>query len=211
MLCLANLSSFSVSVCFCLPLPLLCRKVLCTLAVCVFSGPYLLFVHLPLSVPALISLQDPPVDMGGALGPALLLTSLLGAWAGLGAGQGEQAVTVAVVFGSSGPLQAQARTRLTPQNFLDLPLEIQPLTIGVNNTNPSSILTQICGLLGAARVHGIVFEDNVDTEAVAQLLDFVSSQTHVPILSISGGSAVVLTPKVPVYNSHLFLHEPTTS
>lgn len=137
--------------------------------------------------------------MGGALGPALLLTSLLGAWAGLGPGQGEQAVTVAVVFGSSGPLQAQARTRLTPQSFLDLPLEIQPLTVGVNNTNPSSLLTQICGLLGAARVHGIVFEDNVGTEAVAQILDFISSQTHVPILSISGGSAVVLTPKVPIY------------
>ncbi|KAM5216461.1 glutamate receptor ionotropic, NMDA 2C isoform 1-T1 [Hipposideros larvatus] len=135
--------------------------------------------------------------MGGALGPALLLTSLLGAWAGLGPGQGEQAVTVAVVFGSSGPLQAQARTRLTPQSFLDLPLEIQPLTVGVNNTNPSSLLTQICGLLGAARIHGIVFEDNVGTEAVAQILDFISSQTHVPILSISGGSAVVLTPKEP--------------
>ncbi|XP_075846163.1 glutamate receptor ionotropic, NMDA 2C isoform X1 [Microtus pennsylvanicus] len=135
--------------------------------------------------------------MGGALGPALLLTSLLGAWAGPGPGQREQAVTVAVVFGSSGPLQAQVPTRLTPQNFLDLPLAIQPLTVGVNNTNPSSILTQICGLLGAARVHGIVFEDNVDTEAVAQLLDFVSSQTHVPILSISGGSAVVLSPKEP--------------
>ncbi|XP_070250635.1 glutamate receptor ionotropic, NMDA 2C isoform X4 [Myotis yumanensis] len=137
--------------------------------------------------------------MGGALGPALLLTSLLGAWAGLGAGPGEQAVTVAVVFGSSGPpqAQAQARTRLTPQGFLDLPLEIQPLTVGVNNTNPSSLLTQICSLLGAARVHGIVFEDNVGTEAVAQILDFISSQTHVPILSISGGSAVVLTPKEP--------------
>ncbi|XP_027986444.2 glutamate receptor ionotropic, NMDA 2C [Eptesicus fuscus] len=135
--------------------------------------------------------------MGGALGTALLLTSLLGAWAGLGPGQGEQAVTVAVVFGSSGPPQAQARTRLTPQSFLDLPLEIQPLTVGVNNTNPSSLLTQICALLGAARVHGIVFEDNVGTEAVAQILDFISSQTHVPILSISGGSAVVLTPKEP--------------
>lgn len=181
-------------------LPLLYREVLSSLSSgCVVSGPsLLLFVHLPLSMPALVSLQDPPVDMGGALGPALLLTSLLGAWARLGAGQGEQAVTVAVVFGSSGPLQTQARTRLTSQNFLDLPLEIQPLTVGVNNTNPSSILTQICGLLGAARVHGIIFEDNVDTEAVAQLLDFVSSQTHVPILSISGGSAVVLTPKVPV-------------
>ncbi|XP_060147132.1 glutamate receptor ionotropic, NMDA 2C isoform X3 [Globicephala melas] len=140
---------------------------------------------------------DPPVDMGGALGPVLLLTSLLGAWAGLGPGQGEQAVTVAVVFGSSGPPEAQARIRLTPQSFLDLPLEIQPLTVGVNNTNPSSLLTQICGLLGTARVHGIVFEDNVDTEAVAQILDFISFQTHVPILSISGGSAVVLTPKEP--------------
>uniref|UniRef100_A0A8C4MKL7 Glutamate receptor n=1 Tax=Equus asinus asinus TaxID=83772 RepID=A0A8C4MKL7_EQUAS len=97
----------------------------------------------------------------------------------------------------SGLPQAQARTRLTPQSFLDLPLEIQPLTVGVNNTNPSSLLTQICGLLGAAHVHGIVFEDNVGTEAVAQILDFISSQTHVPILSISGGSAVVLTPKEP--------------
>ena len=159
-----------------------------------------LFLHAAVSlpVPTLISLQDPPADMGGALGPALLLTSILGAWAGPGLGQGEQAVTVAVVFGSSGPPQAQARTRLTPQSFLDLPLEIQPLTAGVNNTNPSSLLTQICGLLGAARIHGIVFEDNVGTEAVAQILDFISSQTHVPILSISGGSAVVLTPKVPI-------------
>nr|XP_035157586.1 glutamate receptor ionotropic, NMDA 2C isoform X3 [Callithrix jacchus] len=51
--------------------------------------------------------QDTPVDMGGALGLALLLTSLLGASAGPGPGQGEQGVTVAVVFGSSGPPQAQ--------------------------------------------------------------------------------------------------------
>ncbi|KAM8776445.1 glutamate receptor ionotropic, NMDA 2C isoform 1-T1 [Rhynchonycteris naso] len=135
--------------------------------------------------------------MGGALGPALLLTSLICAWAGLGLGQAEQAVTVAVVFGSSGTPQAQAWTQLTSQNFLDLPLEIQPLTVGVNNTNPSSLLTQICGLLGTAHVHGVVFEDNVGTEAVAQILDFISSQTHMPILSISGGSAVVLTPKEP--------------
>uniref|UniRef100_A0AC11B261 Glutamate ionotropic receptor NMDA type subunit 2C n=1 Tax=Ovis aries TaxID=9940 RepID=A0AC11B261_SHEEP len=161
------------------------------------SLSFLFFLHASASlpVPTLLSPQDSPVDMGVALGPALLLTSLLGAWAGLGPGQGEQTVTVAVVFGSSGSPQAQARTRLTPQSFLDLPLEIQPLTVGVNNTNPSSLLTQICGLLGAARVHGIVFEDNVGTEAVAQILDFISSQTHVPILSISGGSAVVLTPK----------------
>uniref|UniRef100_F6PSD1 Glutamate receptor ionotropic, NMDA 2C n=1 Tax=Monodelphis domestica TaxID=13616 RepID=F6PSD1_MONDO len=140
--------------------------------------------------------------MGRALELALLLTTLLSTWAGVGPGRGKQAVTVAVVFASSAPpLQAQAQTlaraRLTPQNFLDLPLEIQPITVVVNDTNPSTLLTQICGLLGSARVHGIVFEDNVGTEAVAQILDFISSQTHVPIISISGGSAVVLTPKEP--------------
>lgn len=171
-----------------------------SLGMCVSDpGPiFSLCASVSLPVPIPTPLQDAPVDMGGALGPALLLTSLLGAWARLGPGQGEQALTVAVVFGSSGPPQAQVRTRLTSQSFMDLPLEIQPLTVGVNNTNPSSLLTQICGLLGAARIHGIVFEDNVGTEAVAQILDFISSQTHVPILSISGGSAVVLTPKVLV-------------
>ncbi|XP_068932584.1 glutamate receptor ionotropic, NMDA 2C [Petaurus breviceps papuanus] len=142
------------------------------------------------------------MDMDRVLGLALLLTTLLGTWAGVGPGQGKQVVTVAVVFASSAPpLQAQtqtlARARLTPQNFLDLPLEIQPITVVVNDTNPSTLLTQMCGLLGSARVHGIVFEDNVGTEAVAQILDFISSQTHVPIISISGGSAVVLTPKEP--------------
>nr|XP_020858245.1 glutamate receptor ionotropic, NMDA 2C isoform X4 [Phascolarctos cinereus] len=148
------------------------------------------------------SWRTSPVDMGRVLGLALLLTTLLGTWAGMGPGRGKQVVTVAVVFASSAPpLQAQAQTlaraRLTPQNFLDLPLEIQPITLVVNDTNPSTLLTQICGLLGSARVHGIVFEDNVGTEAVAQILDFISSQTHVPIISISGGSAVVLTPKEP--------------
>ncbi|XP_051851117.1 glutamate receptor ionotropic, NMDA 2C isoform X2 [Antechinus flavipes] len=149
-----------------------------------------------------VSWRTSPVDMGKVLGLALLLTTLLGTWAGVGPGRGKQVVTVAVVFASSAPpLQAQAQTlaraRLTPQNFLDLPLEIQPITVVVNNTNPSTLLTQLCGLLGSARVHGIVFEDNVGTEAVAQILDFISSQTHVPIISISGGSAVVLTPKEP--------------
>nr|XP_040124602.1 glutamate receptor ionotropic, NMDA 2C [Ictidomys tridecemlineatus] len=194
--------SFSVSVFVCLSVPLFMEGGVPLFSflfwMCPLTLTSCLSVHLPLSVHVLVSPQDPLVDMGGALGPALLLTSLLGAWAGSGLGQGQQAMTVAVVFGSSEPpqAQAQARIRLTPQNFLDLPLEIQPLTVGVNSTNPSSLLTQICGLLGAARVHGIVFEDNVGTEAVAQLLDFVSSQTHAPILSISGGSTVVLTPKV---------------
>ncbi|NXG29297.1 NMDE3 protein, partial [Dromaius novaehollandiae] len=138
--------------------------------------------------------------MGRAPAHTLLLSMVLGCSAVftdiLLPGPEEPVVNVAVVFGgTSYPLHV--RSRLTPQSFLDMPLEIHPLTVVVNNTNPSTLLTQICNILASHKIHGIVFEDNVGTEAVAQILDFVSSQTQVPVISISGGSAVVLTPKEP--------------
>ncbi|XP_039198812.1 glutamate receptor ionotropic, NMDA 2C isoform X2 [Crotalus tigris] len=108
----------------------------------------------------------------------------------------EPVVNVAVVFSSSS-YSLHIRSRLTYQSFLDMPLEVHPVTVVVNDTNPSTLLTQICDMLSSTKIHGIVFEDNIGTEAVAQILDFISSQTHVPIVSISGGSAVVLTPKEP--------------
>ncbi|NXD41709.1 NMDE3 protein, partial [Copsychus sechellarum] len=138
--------------------------------------------------------------MGRAPAHTLLLWMVLGCSAAftdiLLPGPEEPVVNVAVVFGgTSYPLHI--RSRLSPQSFLDMPLEIHPITVVVNNTNPSTLLTQICDILASHKVHGIVFEDNVGTEAVAQILDFISSQTQVPIISISGGSAVVLTPKEP--------------
>ncbi|XP_067164213.1 glutamate receptor ionotropic, NMDA 2C [Apteryx mantelli] len=138
--------------------------------------------------------------MGRVPAPTLLLSMVLGCSAVftdiLLPGPEEPVVNVAVVFGgTSYPLHI--RSRLSPQSFLDMPLEIQPITVVVNNTNPSTLLTQICNILASHKIHGIVFEDNVGTEAVAQILDFISSQTQVPIISISGGSAVVLTPKEP--------------
>uniref|UniRef100_A0A8D0GW46 Glutamate receptor ionotropic, NMDA 2C n=1 Tax=Sphenodon punctatus TaxID=8508 RepID=A0A8D0GW46_SPHPU len=138
--------------------------------------------------------------MGRALRPTLLLSMVLGCSAVimdiLLPGPSEPVVNVAVVFGgSSYPLHIQSR--LTHHSFLDLPLEIHPVTVIVNDTNPSTLLTQICNILASTKIHGIVFEDNIGTEAVAQILDFISSQTHVPIISISGGSAVVLSPKEP--------------
>uniref|UniRef100_A0A8C8SE89 Glutamate receptor n=1 Tax=Pelusios castaneus TaxID=367368 RepID=A0A8C8SE89_9SAUR len=138
--------------------------------------------------------------MGRALTYTLVLSMVLGCSAVimdvLLPSPGEPVVNVAVVFGgSSYPLHI--RSRLTHQSFLDLPLEIHPVTVIVNDTNPSTLLTQICNILGSTKLHGIVFEDNIGTEAVAQILDFISSQTQVPIISISGGSAVVLTPKEP--------------
>lgn len=143
--------------------------------------------------------RDTLVDMGRAPAHALLLSMVLGCSAAftdiLLPGAEEPVVNVAVVFGgTSYPLHIRAR--LSPQSFLDMPLEIHPITVVVNNTNPSTLLTQICDILAGHKIHGIVFEDNVGTEAVAQILDFISSQTQVPIISISGGSAVVLTPKV---------------
>ncbi|KAM6111369.1 glutamate receptor ionotropic, NMDA 2C [Pterocles gutturalis] len=144
--------------------------------------------------------RDAAVDMGRAPAHTLLLSMVLGCSAAfmdlLLPGPEEPVVNVAVVFGgTSYPLHI--RSRLSPQSFLDMPLEIHPITVVINNTNPSTLLTHICNILASHKIHGIVFEDNVGTEAVAQILDFISSQTQVPIISISGGSAVVLTPKEP--------------
>ncbi|KAM6050357.1 glutamate receptor ionotropic, NMDA 2C [Chlamydotis macqueenii] len=144
--------------------------------------------------------RDVAADMGRAPAQALLLSMVLGCSATftdiLLPAPEEPVVNVAVVFGgTSYPLHI--RSRLSPQSFLDMPLEIHPITVIVNNTNPSTLLTQICDILASHKIHGIVFEDNVGTEAVAQILDFISSQTQVPVISISGGSAVVLTPKEP--------------
>ncbi|KAM6957432.1 glutamate receptor, ionotropic, N-methyl D-aspartate 2Ca [Aplochiton taeniatus] len=101
------------------------------------------------------------------------------------------AVNVAVVFSGSA-YQTEIKGRLSRENFLDLPLEVNPITVLVNHTNPRALLTRICDTLTANRVHGVVFEDNIGSEAVAQILDFISTQTAVPIVGISGGSAVVL-------------------
>ncbi|KAJ8254498.1 hypothetical protein COCON_G00211100 [Conger conger] len=95
-------------------------------------------------------------------------------------------VNVAVVFSGSA-YQTEIKGRLSRENFLDLPLEVNPITVLVNNTNPRTLLTRICDTLAASRVQGVVFEDNVGSEAVAQMLDFISAQTGVPIVGISGG------------------------
>ncbi|XP_061703245.1 glutamate receptor, ionotropic, N-methyl D-aspartate 2Ca [Syngnathoides biaculeatus] len=121
----------------------------------------------------------------------LLLYSATSCCSGRPFGIPAPAVNVAVVFSGSA-YQAEIKGRLSRENFMDLPLEVNPITVLVNNTNPRALLTRICDTLSTNRVHGVVFEDNVGSEAVAQILDFISTQTGVPIVGISGGSAVVL-------------------
>lgn len=138
--------------------------------------------------------------LSDALWPPLLLLLFLCAWHccwGRPFTMPDPTVNVAVVFSGSA-YQVEIKGRLSRENFLDLPLEVNPITVLVNDSNPRALLTRICDTLAANRVHGVVFEDNIGSEAVTQILDFISTQTSVPIVGISGGSAVVLPYKVRI-------------
>ncbi|XP_076008185.1 glutamate receptor ionotropic, NMDA 2C [Genypterus blacodes] len=100
-------------------------------------------------------------------------------------------INVAVVFSGSS-YQNEVRGRLSGENFVDLPVVVSPVTVLVNDTNPRDLLTRLCDTMATERLHGVVFEDDVGSGAVAQILDFLSTQTALPIVGISGGSAVVI-------------------
>ncbi|CAK6969686.1 glutamate receptor ionotropic%2C NMDA 2C-like [Scomber scombrus] len=106
-------------------------------------------------------------------------------------------INVAVVFSGSS-YQNEVRGRLSGENFVDLPVVVSPVTVLVNDTNPRDLLTRLCDTMATERLHGVVFEDDVGMGAgaqvaeVAQILDFLSTQTALPIVGISGGSAVVI-------------------
>uniref|UniRef100_A0AAZ1XFK3 Receptor ligand binding region domain-containing protein n=1 Tax=Oreochromis aureus TaxID=47969 RepID=A0AAZ1XFK3_OREAU len=99
-------------------------------------------------------------------------------------------INVAVVFSGSS-YQNEVRGRLSGENFVDLPVVVSPVTVLVNDTNPRDLLTRLCDTMATEKLHGVVFEDDVGSE-VAQILDFLSTQTALPIVGISGGSAVVI-------------------
>ncbi|XP_034564437.1 glutamate receptor ionotropic, NMDA 2C-like [Notolabrus celidotus] len=106
-------------------------------------------------------------------------------------------INVAVVFSGSS-YQNEVRGRLSGENFVDLPIVVSPVTVLVNDTNPRDLLTHLCDTMATEKLHGVVFEDDVGSGAgaqvaeVAQILDFLSTQTALPIVGISGGSAVVI-------------------
>ncbi|KAK1875134.1 Glutamate receptor ionotropic NMDA 2C, partial [Dissostichus eleginoides] len=109
----------------------------------------------------------------------------------------QQSINVAVVFSGSS-YQNEVRGRLSGENFVDMPVVVSPVTVLVNDTNPRDLLTRLCDTMATEKLHGVVFEDDVgvgdDTQVaeVAQILDFLSTQTALPIVGISGGSAVVI-------------------
>lgn len=76
------------------------------------------------------------------------------------------------------------------------PIDVNVVTLLVNETDPRSIITHMCDLMSGTKMHGVVFGDGTDQEAIAQILDFISSQTLIPILGIHGGSSMIMADKV---------------
>uniref|UniRef100_A0A671WVJ2 Glutamate receptor n=1 Tax=Sparus aurata TaxID=8175 RepID=A0A671WVJ2_SPAAU len=107
-------------------------------------------------------------------------------------------INVAVVFSGSS-YQTEVRGRLSGENFVDLPVVVSPVTVLVNDTNPRDLLTHLCDTMATEKLHGVVFEDDVGSE-VAQILDFLSTQTSLPIVGISGGSPSDLSSACDVMN-----------
>lgn len=78
----------------------------------------------------------------------------------------------------------------------DDPIDVNVVTLLVNETDPKSIINHMCDLMSGTKIHGVVFGDGTDQEAIAQILDFISSQTLIPILGIHGGSSMIMADKV---------------
>uniref|UniRef100_A0AAV2KNL6 Uncharacterized protein n=1 Tax=Knipowitschia caucasica TaxID=637954 RepID=A0AAV2KNL6_KNICA len=75
------------------------------------------------------------------------------------------------------------------------PIDVNVVTLLVNETDPKSIINHVCDLMSGTKIHGVIFGDGTDQEAVAQILDFISSQTLIPILGIHGGSSMIMSEK----------------
>uniref|UniRef100_A0A6Q2YVL3 Glutamate receptor n=1 Tax=Esox lucius TaxID=8010 RepID=A0A6Q2YVL3_ESOLU len=57
------------------------------------------------------------------------------------------------------------------------------------------VCVQVCELLQRKPLHGVIFADGTDQEAISQILDFLSSQTLLPVLGVYGGSSMIMADK----------------
>lgn len=133
--------------------------------------------------------------MMGAVVCLMVLWALLG-WSQ--AAEKPPSLSVAVILGQTPTVSESA---LRPARGIGAPLDVTVLSIQVNQTDPGSMLAHLCELMSRQRLHGLVYGDGTDQEAVAQMLDFVSSQTSMPILGIHGGSAITMAEKVSMHYS----------
>ncbi|MEQ2175988.1 hypothetical protein GOODEAATRI_023414 [Goodea atripinnis] len=109
------------------------------------------------------------------------------------ASQKPPALSVGVIMGQTRPVADQ---NLRPPRRPDDPLDVSVVILKINQTDPKSIITQVCELVSRTRLHGLVFADGTDQEAIAQILDFLSVQTQLPVLGVHGGSSMIMADKV---------------
>ncbi|XP_040212898.1 glutamate receptor ionotropic, NMDA 2A [Rana temporaria] len=130
-------------------------------------------------------------------GCAVLLLQALLQMVDLGHGAAEKTfpvLNIAVILGKTRFItERDVRALWTRDMFVNF--DVNVVTLIVNQTDPKSIITHVCDLMSGTKIHGVVFGDDTDQEAVAQILDFVSSQTFIPILGIHGGSSMIMSEK----------------
>lgn len=106
-----------------------------------------------------------------------------------------QGLSIAVVLVGNSSEVALAGTR-DKDDFSHMPLAPNVEMLTMNETDPKSIIKSICDLMTEHWLQGVVFGDDTDQEAIAQILDFISAQTHIPILGVKGGSSMIMAAKV---------------
>uniref|UniRef100_A0A3P9M559 Glutamate receptor n=1 Tax=Oryzias latipes TaxID=8090 RepID=A0A3P9M559_ORYLA len=130
-----------------------------------------------------------PKGMMGVVGWVLLLLSSFMASVG---SQKPPGLSVGVILGQTRQVSDQEiRPLRRPEDILD----VSVITLRMNQTDPNSVITQMCELVSRTRLHGIVFADGTDQEAIAQILDFLSVQTQLPVLGVHGGSSMIMADK----------------
>ncbi|NXA54683.1 NMDE1 protein, partial [Nothocercus julius] len=113
-----------------------------------------------------------------------------------GAEKNYPVLNIAVILGRTKYItERDIRALWTREMSADLTVDVNVVTLLVNQTDPKSIITHVCDLMSGTKIHGVVFGDDTDQEAVAQILDFISSQTSIPILGIHGGASMIMADK----------------
>uniref|UniRef100_A0A8C6L412 Glutamate receptor n=1 Tax=Nothobranchius furzeri TaxID=105023 RepID=A0A8C6L412_NOTFU len=101
-------------------------------------------------------------------------------------------LSVGVILGQTRPVfDQELQYSRRPQDVVD----VDVVTLKMNQTDPKSVITQVCELVSRSRLHGLVFADGTDQEAIAQILDFLSVQTQLPVLGVHGGSSMIMADK----------------
>lgn len=70
----------------------------------------------------------------------------------------------------------------------------------VNDSSPKTVLSQLCELLAARPLQGLVYEEERPPRTawgpLAPMLEFVSAQTGLPIVAVGGGAGLGRMPQV---------------